>query len=435
MDESRNAEVQTAVWTQVDEYESDHSTDEEEVTLGVKILAFLRMYWKRRAMAFAIIVTGIVLSVVYSLLLPNVYTSNTSLMPPDNSSPYSSMLQMLSGSGSAAALGGEALGLSTPAELIVSILQSRTVFDGMIGKYDLVRHYRAHGTEAAQKALAGSTSIDQDRKSGIITISVTDMDPQFACKLADGYVTQLNRVMTENSTSAARRERIFLEERLKDVKSDLDDSSRALSQFSTKSKAIDIPAQARSMMDASLRLQSMLAEGESQLAGLRQTYSEDNYRVKALEARNAELQRQLNSLGAVSKPSSSISNSDGPYPSVGDLPKLGLTYYDLERKVRVDEAVWETLSKQYEMARVQEAKEIPTIRVLDEANVPASKSGPRRSIIVLTVTFLSFLLSCLVVFVVGTWESLAEDSTPKRLVRERLGSLRRKSQEPAVRKA
>jgi uncharacterized protein involved in exopolysaccharide biosynthesis len=101
----------------------------------------------------------------------------------------------------------------------------------------------------------------------------------------------------------------------------------------------------------------------------------------------------------------------------------------------VDEAVWETLSKQYEMARVQEAKEIPTIRVLDEANVPASKSGPRRSIIVLTVTFLSFLLSCLVVFVVGTWESLAEDSTPKRLVRERLGSLRRKSQEPAVRKA
>jgi uncharacterized protein involved in exopolysaccharide biosynthesis len=305
----------------------------------------------------------------------------------------------------------------------------------MIGKYDLVRHYRAHGTEAAQRALAGSTSIDQDRKSGIITISVTDMDPQFACKLADGYVTQLNRVMTENSTSAARRERIFLEERLKDVKSDLDDSSRALSQFSTKSKAIDIPAQARSMMDASLRLQSMLAEGESQLAGLRQTYSEDNYRVKALEARNAELQRQLNSLGAVSKPSSSISNSDGPYPSVGDLPKLGLTYYDLERKVRVDEAVWETLSKQYEMARVQEAKEIPTIRVLDEANVPASKSGPRRSMIVLAVTFLSFLLSCLVVFVVGTWESLAEDSTPKRLVRERLGSLRRKSQEPAVRKA
>ncbi len=421
MDESHNSDLVTAVWTQADDGDPEDQSEEAEANLGVKIVAFVQMYWKRRALALVIVVAGIVLSVTYSLLLPNVYTSTTTLMPPDNSSPYSSMLEMLSGSGSAAALGSEALGLSTPGELIVSILESRTVYDAMIAKYDLIRHYRAPVIEDAQKALAASTRIDQDRKSGIITISVTDMNAQFACTLAGGYVSELNRVLTENSTSTARRERIFLEERLKDVKRDLDESSTALSQFSTKSKAIDIPAQAKSMMEASLRLQGLLAEGESQLAGLRQTYSEDNYRVKALQARNAELQRQLNSLGAVSKPSTSTANADSPYPSVGDLPSLGLTYYDLERKVRVDEALWEALTKQYELARVQEAKEIPTIRVLDTANVPNRKSAPRRSIIVLISTFVAFVLSCLVVLMLNHWQELDNESEPKKFLMQAFG--------------
>jgi uncharacterized protein involved in exopolysaccharide biosynthesis len=413
MDESRNTDVETADWIQIDEPAEDDGKSAQEI--GDKILHILQGYWKRRSLALGIIVTGVVLSVAYSLILRNYYTSTTTLMPQDNSSPYSSMLGMLSGSGAAASLGSEALGLSTPGELVASILESRTILRAVVDHNDLIRYYKARDVEYALKALHSATKVDQDRKSGIISITVTDKSPDFACKLAQEYVTELNLVMTDSSTSAARRERIFLEERLKGVKRDLDDSSMALSQFSTKSKAIDLTNQGRAMMEASMRIQGLLAESQSQLAALKETYSEDNYRVKQMEARNAELQRQYNAIGGVSKGSAS-GTTDTPYPSVGDLPKLGLTYYDLERKVRVDEAIWETLTKQYEMARVQEAKDIPTIRVLDVANVPIHKTGPRRTVIVFIGAFLSFVLSLLVVLGLNEWHEMDNDSKAKKLL-------------------
>jgi len=416
MDESKQSDVETSIWNGVVDDETAESSGTTSEQTVEQILHFLQLYWKRRVLALTIIGAGIILSVAFALSLQNYYTSTTSLMPPDNSSPYSSMLSMLSGSSAVESIGGEALGLSTPGELLTSILVSRTVRDAMVARYDLTHYYKARTIEDAGRALGRSTTINQDRKSGIITISVVDKNPEFACKLANGYAAELNRVMTENSTSAARRERIFLEERLKDVKHDLDESSIALSQFSTKNKTIDIPTQAKSMMDASLRIQSLLAEGQSQLAALKQTYSEDNYRVKVVEARNAELERQFKALGGISKVATSTNKPDGfSYPSMGDLPALGLTYYDLDRKVRVDEAVWETLTKQYEMARVQEAKEIPTIRVLDTADVPVRKSGPKRAIFVLIVTFLSFVLSCIVVFGRAIWEEMDTEALPKLL--------------------
>jgi uncharacterized protein involved in exopolysaccharide biosynthesis len=413
MDEFRNSDLDTAVWIHSDESGPAGSSEGSSEDLGLKILHFAKLYWNRRKLASTIVGTGMVLSVAYALLLHNIYTSTTTLMPPDNSSPYSSMLSMLTGSSSAASLGGEALGLSAPGDLILSILGSRTVQDAVITRFDLMKYYKARVVEDARKSLEAHTTIDQDRKSGVITITVSDKSAQFACTLAQGYVAELNRVMTENSTSAARRERIFLEGRLKDVKRDLDESSKALSQFSTKSKTFDIPNQAKSMVEAELKLQGELAVGRSELAALRQTYSEDNYRVKTAEARNAELEREINSLSGISKGPGAAAGTSA-YPSIGELPALGITYYDLERRVRVDQELWETLTKQYELARVQEAKEIPTVQVLDAANIPNRKSAPTRKNIVIICTFLSFVISCVTVLVQSKWESMDAEGEPKK---------------------
>jgi uncharacterized protein involved in exopolysaccharide biosynthesis len=433
MDELRNADVETEAWEQMHESAEERGKSIED--LMETVLFLLRGYWKRRVIALSIIFAGAVLSIAYAWSLHNYYTSTATLMPPDNSSPYSTMLGMLGGSGASVALGSDAFGLSTPGDLLASILESRTVGDAMIQHYGLVRYYNVKVPEDARGSLRRATTIDQDRKSGIISISVIDQNPEFARKLAQGYVTELNNVLMRNSTSAARRERMFLEERLKEVKKDLDESSMALSQFSTKTKAIDITSQARSMIEASLRIQGSLAESESQLAALKQTYSEDNNRVKALEARNAELRRQYNAIGGVTKRPASTANGNTSYPSVGDLPTLGLTYADLERKVRVDEALWEALTKQYEMARVQEAKEIPSTTVLDNAYVPVRKTGPKRTILVLTATFFSFLFSYLVVFVLEYWEKVGDDSLLKKFIIGVLEIVRRKPQEHGVGKA
>ena len=289
----------------------------------------------------------------------------------------------------------------------------------MVTRFDLVHHYKQHLIEDTCKRLAADTVIREDLKSGIITVNVKADNPVLASNLAQGYVAELDRAVNNNSTSAARRERIFLEERLKEIKKDLDDSAEALSRFSTKSRTIDMPSQARAMVDSGLKLQDELATARSDLAGLRQAYSEDNVRVRTASARVEELQKQMDKITGLSQKSgSSAYTSESDYPSLGALPALGLTYADLNRKVLVEEALWEALTKQYEAAKVQEAKEIPTVRVLDVANVPQRKSSPARSEIVILGAMLSLFIGCISVLAMSAWEEMDAQDERKKLVTE-----------------
>jgi capsule polysaccharide export protein KpsE/RkpR len=247
-------------------------------------------------------------------------------------------------------------------------------------------------------------------------------DAQLAADLANGYVEELNRVVTEDSSSSARRERIFLEERLKGVTKELNESSQALSQFSTKSKTIDIASQAKSMVDEGLKLESELIVARSNLAALRQSYSPDNARVKAAQAQIDELQREVNTMGGL--PGEKGSNGgDSLYPTAAALPTLGLTYSNLERTVKEDEALWETLTKEYEMAKVQEAKEIPKIRVLDLARVPPRKSAPTRWLIMVIGTLLSFCFACAMVPLSEAWRRMDGEAEPKKLLLDMAASV------------
>ncbi len=370
-------------------------------------------------MVLVILTVGVSISLVDALLLEDVYTASTTILPSDNTSAYSNLMNMMNSSGSAASLGSQMLGLDTPGELFVSVLGSRNVMNGLVTRFNLIQHYNSRNLEDARKSLEGDTDLSIDRKSGVITISVTLPDRVLATEVAQGYVTELNRVLTEDSTSSARRERIFLEGRLKDIKQELDESSKALSQFSSKSGAIDMPTQEKSMVDAGLRLQTDLIAGRSQLAGLRQTYAEDNPRVRAVEARNAELQRQIDAMGGLNQKLGLNSDSrTSGYPSVSELSSLGLTYYDLERKVQVDETLWEALTRQYELAKVEEAEQTPAARVLDTAEIPMRKSGPSRRFTVMIGALLSLLVACISIVTRNVWEGMDAQEEPKKLILE-----------------
>jgi uncharacterized protein involved in exopolysaccharide biosynthesis len=370
-------------------------------------------------MFFGIIVIGTLLSLLYALSLPNMYTSTTTLMPPDSTSSNSNLMSLLSSAGPVTAAGSAALGIKTPGAVFVGILGSRTVQENLVRRFDLVRHYKKSLIEDACKRLTADTVIRENPMNGIIAINVQANDPALASNIAQEYVTELDHIVTSNSTSTARRERIFLEGRIKEIKQDLDDSSEALSLFSTKNRTIDMPSQARAMVDTGLKLQDELATARSDLAGLRQTYSEDNVRVRTAIARVEELQRQMDKITGLAKEGGSrIDTSESDYPSLGALPALGLTYADLDRKVLVDEVLWEALTKQYEAAKVQEAKEIPTVRVLDAANVPQRKSSPKRSVIVVLGAMLSLFTACIYAFVMSAWEAMDAQDERKRLATE-----------------
>ena len=350
--------------------------------------------WRRRRWLAKVIGLGTLVTIGIALLIPNKYTSTAQLMPPDPQVLSStSMLSALAGTGSIApSLAGGLMSARTPAGTFIGILDSQTAQDDIINRFDLRRVYYRKLYVDTRKILTERTTIVEDKKSGIISIAVMDRDRYRARDLAEAYVEELDKLVNKESTSSARRERIFLEERLKSIKSDLDTSSRALSQFSSRNATMDPQKQGEATVEAAGKLQGELIAAESELSGLKAQYTDDNMRVREIRGRIDELQRQLRKMGGVGEDVNGADlKTDQLLPSVRKLPLLGFTYYDLYRQVAMQDTIYQTLTKQYELAKVQEAKEIPPVKVLDEPDVPERKSSPPRAIIVA----LGFLLSAL----------------------------------------
>ena len=350
-------------------------------------VAHMRIVWEQRRILGRVALSSLLASTLVAFLLPKQYDSTARLMPPDqqNGATMATMAALAGKLGGLGAVGSGLMGLKSPGELFVGVLQSRTVQDDLIARFDLRKIYGVRYWEDARKNLTQHTDVSEDRKSGIITIKVNDKDPRRAASMCEEYVAELNQLINQLTTSSAHRERVFLEERLNEVKHDLGNAEDDFSQFASKNAAINIPEQGKAMMQAAATLQGQLIAAQSELEGLRQVYTDNNIRVRSMEARVSELRRQLNKLGG--KPGNEeTSTTDSFYPSMRKLPLLGVAYTDLYRQTKIEETVFETLTQEYELAKVEEAKEIPVVKVLDPANVPEKKSFPPRLVIMVLGT-------------------------------------------------
>jgi capsule polysaccharide export protein KpsE/RkpR len=377
---------------------------------------------KNRGLLLRFAIWGLLTAVIVALLIPAKYDSVTQLMPPDTDNTSSMMLAALVNkggdalSGYAGNLSGYAsnlLGIKTSTAIFVGVLRSRTVEDALVDKFDLRGVYWVRRWEDARKELEDRTFISEDRKSGIITIRVRDHRPDRAQAMAQAYVDQLNIAVATLSTSSARREREFLETRLKAVKQDLDQAAQDFSQFASHNTAINIPEQGKAMVEAAARLQGVLIAAEAQRQGLVQVYSANNARVRAAQANIDELRRQLNELGGAGTGAGGSTSETPLYPSIRQLPLLGVTYADLYRRTKIQEAVYETLTKQYELAKVQEAKEIPTVKVLDRPNYPERKASPRYAPLLGFGVFIALAIGCTWVVGKHKWQTTDPSSQQK----------------------
>jgi len=389
-------------------------------------VAYLRLLWESRRFVTRIVFYGLLASTLIAFLIPARYKSTARLMPPDNSQSGGLAMAAAALSGGAGGLGGlggiasEMLGLKSTSDIFVGILSSRTVQDKLIQQFDLKKLYRDRRMEDARKDLAEHTDISVDRKSQIITIAVTDHEPKRAAALGEAYVEELNRLVAELSTSSARRERIFLEERLQAVSQDLEAAEKEFSQFSSKNSAIDIKEQGKAMVEAAATLQGQLIAAGSELEGLKQIYTDNNVRVRSVKARMNELKHQLEKLGGKGEDAAAPSDQQQAslYPSIRKLPLLGVTYADLYRRTRVQEAVFESLTKEYELAKVQEVKEIPTVKVLDSPNIPDKKSFPPRMLIMFLGTAFAFAIATTWVFGKEAWNQTDSSDARKAFAQE-----------------
>jgi uncharacterized protein involved in exopolysaccharide biosynthesis len=388
---------------------------------------YVWMVWERRPFLARCAMWGAIASVVLALLLPKEYEATTQLMPPDSEglsamSMMASKVSALADNPMIGKFASEALGAKTTGALFIGVLRSRTVQDRIIDKFDLRRVYWVSQYDSARKKLTKQTSIDEERKSGIITLVVADRDPQRAAAIAQEYVSQLNILMSQLTTSRAHRERIFLEERLNLAKQELDSASKNLGEFSSKNATIDLKDEGKAIVDSAAILQGQLVATQSEVKGLEQIYTSKNVRVRALHARIAELERKVNEIGGTkgistnsdAQPSDAGQKDGFLYPSLRQLPILGERYSDLYLRAKIAEKVYELLTGQYEIARVEEAKEIPSVRTLDTAAPPERKSWPPRTVIVISGTLL-FMVGG-VFWIVGKreWDTL-DPADPRKI--------------------
>jgi uncharacterized protein involved in exopolysaccharide biosynthesis len=398
------------------------------------------LLWKHRRMLARVIGISLLVSLVISFTLPKQYKSTTSIMPPEQQNSGAMMLAALaSHSGSLGTLGslaGGLLGGHTSTALFIDMLQSGSVSGHLIDRFNLQHVYRKRYRVDAAKHLARCTKITEDKKSGTITIEVEDTDRVRARDLAQGYLDELNNLVTRTNTSSAHRERVFIEHRLEKVQADLEQAQLGLSEFSSKNSTIDIKEQTRAMVDAGARVQAELLLEQSGLESLRQIYGDGNVRVRETEARIANLKSELAKMTGTSAPlppeqahedgtDSKEGSGDGAlYPPLRQLPRLAVPYADLYRRVRVQETLYELLTQQYEMSRIEEVKDVPAVSVIDAPGIAEKKSFPPRLLLTLLLTFISFAFASALILVRDHWSTINTSDPRKALAAEVVPVLR-----------
>lgn len=361
-------------------------TSEDESKPPV-IDAVLEIATQHRRALLRVFVVALIASTALAFLIPPRYESTTRIMPPEGPNP-AAMLAAVTGKLPAglAELAGGMMGVKNTGPLWMNLLSSRTVLDDQIDHFDLMKVYGNKYRLSARKKLLSRTDISEDRKSGVISIAVSDTDRGRARDLANGYVDDLDKLLASVSTSAAHRERVFIEQRLANARNDLEAAEVAFGQFASKNSTFDLKEQAKAIVGAGAQLEGQIIAAQAELEGLQQTYTDDNIRVRSVKARIAALKREMAKIGG---PSGSAEQGNAPLapgdmsPPIRQLPIVGVQWTDLYRRTKIQETVYELLTQQYELAKIQEAKETPTVKVIDSANYPEKKSWPPRLWIIL----------------------------------------------------
>jgi uncharacterized protein involved in exopolysaccharide biosynthesis len=400
-------------------------------------VANIRILWERRRLLVGIAAVSLLLSLLFAFTLPKQYKSSAQIMPPSNPSMGTAMLaalagRALGGMNGLSSLAGNLLGGNNSTALFVDLLRSGTVAGQLINRFHLQSVYHKRYRVDTAKYLAHHTTITDDKKSGVITITVEDTDPRRARDLAQGYLDELNFLLNRTSTSSAHQERVFIEKRLQKVKVDLELAQQQMSQFSSTHGTVDIKEQGRAMVEAASRLQAQMILEQANLNSLRQIYGDGNVRVRAAQARIGELQSQLAKISGSSAPLpvSATAGADDQqgtgdggnelYPPLRQLPRLAVPYANLYRQVQVQETLFELLTQQYELARIQEAKDVPVVGVIDSPGIPEKKSFPPRLLLaeLLTIVFTTIAAALLLAW--QRWLRISS-SDPRKALAQQIG--------------
>jgi tyrosine-protein kinase Etk/Wzc len=352
---------------------------------------------------FVAAVVGVctLIALVTVFLIPKEYTARAVVMPPTQN--QSSMSTMLLGQlGSIAGMGAKDLGLKNPTDLYIGILHSRTTADALVNQFNLQNVYHKNHMTDVREKLKDHTDVVATKES-MISITVTDRDPKRAADLANAYVKELQSLSNTLAVTEAAQRRVFYEQQLFQAKNQLADAEIALKQTQEKTGMLEINTQARAIIEAIANVKAEIAAKEVKIQSMRAYVTDQNPELQAQQQQLAALQTQLQKMmkqqpqmaGDIEIPSQLI-------------PTVGLEYIRRFRDVKYYETVYGLIAKQYESARMDEAKEGGFVQVVDSAVVPDKKSWPPRLLILLLSALAGFVLACFWVIVRNTSLQVAQ---------------------------
>lgn len=348
---------------------------EDEISLLDLLIVVVRSRWL--IVKIAVCVTAV--AVIISLLLPIRYTASTSILPPQQgSSAGSSLMAQLGSLGSVASLaGGASLGLKNPNDLQVAMLKSRTVEDAMVNRFHLMQLYNVPRQSDARKDFEKVADIDSGSKDGLIRISITDRDPRRAAEMANGYVEEFKRLSSGLAVTEASQRRLFFEQQLIQAKENLANAEEDLKKTGQKTGLIQLDSQTRATIELLANLRGQIAAKEVEISAMRSFATGENPDLQMAEQQLAGLRSQEQRMGATAE---GATNALIPK---GNAQEAGLEYVRKLRDVKYFETIFDLLARQYEVAKVDEARQGAIVQVVDRAVVPDRKSFPQRTLIVL----------------------------------------------------
>ncbi len=365
----------------------------DQESLLLIIIHIFRILAAKGKLILGLTVASMVVAAICVTLLPNTFKAEAVILPPQQA--QSSLAAF-----SAGMLGGIAgpsiaaqLGLKDPADLYIGILKSRSISEQVASRFHLKEKYHLKFISDTRSALMKHVAISKSKESFIV-ISVEDRDPRLASELANAFVDELYKQNSRLAITDAAHRRMFFDQALSNEKSAMNEAELDLKNSQMKTGLIVPSGQTESLVRAAAELRAEISSRQIALQSMRSYATDQNSQVQLIQQEIAAARAQLSQLET-----SNRSDSDFEL-SARKLPEASLEYLRRMRNLKYHEALYEVLAKQYEAARIDEAKEAPVLQVLDPATVPERKSGPARLAITLLVGLLVFVLSSMSVYAV-----------------------------------
>jgi len=372
---------------------------EDEIDLA----RLFRVISRRSRLILRITAASAVVALFVSLLLPKYYKAESRIFPPQEKGGNLAA-QLMGQAGGLIALAGGATPLKSQGELFVAMLKSRTVLDRVVDRFDLLKLYKARYRQDARQRLLESFSAREDRKNGVISLTVEDRDPKRASDMANAFVEELKSLAGGLAISEAGQRRLFFEEQLGQTKVSLARAEEEIKGFQQRTGVFQIDAQARAIIEGIARLRAGIAVKEVEARVLRSFAT----------AQNPDLQRVEEEIRALRAELEKIETSKGegfdPIMPSGRVPAMGTEYLRKLRQLKYNETLYELLSKQYELAKLDEARDAVVIQVIDRAVPPERKSRPQTALIVLLATGAGFVLAVFVALLLERARKASEKS-------------------------